>query len=195
MTDTRKDYEIARDDLAALMAREALRVEATFIPFSVSRNAKPDKKNGKPWRSLNWKVRLMKAARVLVETDYSAGEGHTPTGKANGSSKRTVTVDQLIAWECENGFPAVETFVAGIVRKPGSKPLKPDPVDVFASMLTDSDVINYSSFEDWASSLGYDTDSRKMEATYRACLATALALRNGIGDAVMTEAAELAGRL
>jgi hypothetical protein len=40
---------------------------------------------------------------------------------------------------------------------------------------------DYATFEQWASDLGYDSDSRSA-ATYLACLAIGLALRAGIGD-------------
>jgi hypothetical protein len=46
----------------------------------------------------------------------------------------------------------------------------------------DSDVFNYSSFEEWASTFGYDADSRKGESIYRTCLDIALKLRNAIGE-------------
>jgi hypothetical protein len=62
------------------------------------------------------------------------------------------------------------------------KPILPDTLDVIYSLVTDADVLNHSSFEDWASEFGYDTDSRKAETIYRECLSTALALRNGIGE-------------
>ena len=37
--------------------------------------------------------------------------------------------------------------------------------------------------EGWAADLGYDTDSRSAEQTYRACLEIGLKMRNGLGDA------------
>ena len=43
---------------------------------------------------------------------------------------------------------------------------------------------------EWAKDFGYDTDSRKAETTYRACLEIALQLRNGIGEAGFTRLQE-----
>lgn len=55
-----------------------------------------------------------------------------------------------------------------------------DPLDVLGSLQ--SDVMDSDSpFEDWAESLGYDTDSRKAESIWRACQDTARALRAGLG--------------
>lgn len=53
----------------------------------------------------------------------------------------------------------------------------PDLADVIYSLLMDTSDIDQP-FEDWAADLGYDSDSRKAEAIYRAC---------------MVEAAQLAG--
>ena len=58
----------------------------------------------------------------------------------------------------------------------------PDPLDVLYSIVSDSDVLNYSTFEDWAENLGYDPDSRRAESTYRECLKHAIALRVAIGS-------------
>lgn len=45
---------------------------------------------------------------------------------------------------------------------------KPTLVDITAALLSDAEtIINTDSFEDWAANLGYDTDSRKAEETYR----------------------------
>jgi len=38
-------------------------------------------------------------------------------------------------------------------------------------------------FEDWCAELGYDTDSRKAERTFRACQRIAERLRQFLGDA------------
>ena len=48
----------------------------------------------------------------------------------------------------------------------------PEIADVFGCMLSDADSTDQS-FEDWADSLGYDSDSRRAERTYNACKATA----------------------
>lgn len=45
----------------------------------------------------------------------------------------------------------------------------PELSDVMASLLMDTSDTD-SPFEEWADGLGYDTDSRKAEAIYRACL-------------------------
>lgn len=46
----------------------------------------------------------------------------------------------------------------------------------------DSDVLESSGFEEWASNFGYETDSRKADSIYRACLEIALKLKAVIGN-------------
>ena len=108
--------------------------------------------------------------------------------------------DYLAEWravECETGvamehspFAGEATFKPKRERKPGDDrshtlPIKPDPVDVVHSLVMDSDVLNSGGFEDWASDLGYDPDSRHAESIYRACLEIALKMRGAIGESGM----------
>lgn len=64
---------------------------------------------------------------------------------------------------------------------------QPEPTltDVLYCLVMDSDVLNTSGFEEWAKNLGYDTDSRKAEKTYRACLEQSLQLKSLIGQAAL----------
>jgi hypothetical protein len=197
--DRRPDYVIAAEGLSALMVRERLDVVATFVPFSQSRN------KASKHRSLNWRVTLQRQGRdantgeragpvyVLAETDYSAGEGHCPAYKlkaAPGELPVPFAREKAhkIAQECETGRRFMTQF------RQGPK-IDPAPVNVFSSLLLDASVLDASGFEEWASDYGYDTDSRKAEGTYRACLDIALKLRAALGDKVMTEARDLASRI
>lgn len=62
-------------------------------------------------------------------------------------------------------------------------------------MLDPQEVFAAGGFENWASEYGYDTDSRKAESIYQACLDIALKLRGdialklrgAIGDSGMVE--------
>jgi hypothetical protein len=47
-------------------------------------------------------------------------------------------------------------------------PTPPDEKDVMYALLSDAEALTQS-FEDWADGCGYDTDSRKAEATYNTC--------------------------
>lgn len=169
-----------------VMADLGLTVTAEFIPQSKSRNAKSED------RSLNWTVTLWIAnhrpvggidKHLIIETDYSAGSGHCPASKLSvkaAGHANSMLRDGLIRWECEHGYPCGTGFMG---RVPGSKPLMPETADVLSSLVMESDALDCSTFEEWADTLGYDSDSRKAEGIYRASLEIALKLRNGIGDA------------
>jgi hypothetical protein len=167
-----------QDTIAAL----GLTIEATFVPFSQSRNAKPVKQMSD--RSMNWRVRLVKDGRTILETDYSAGIAHCLTYNRNGS-RQTLAFAEAIANECETGWKHSESSGMRLRRHPG-----PDAADVLYSLVMDASVLDSRSFEEWAADFGFDPDSRKAEAMYRACLGIALALRNGIGEAGLAQLQE-----
>lgn len=158
-----------------------------FIPWSQSRN------KGEKQPSLNWLVTIWRDSsspdrkrRPILTTDYGAGNGHCPSYKA--SVKRLGGTNSLmrseaIKWECENGKAAwVMEGLNHISAAPGRKPLLPELHDVMHSLSIDADALDFSSFEEWAKDNGFDPDSRKAEATYRACLEIALKLRNALGE-------------
>lgn len=63
---------------------------------------------------------------------------------------------------------------------------KPVVADVLDCLASDANGINQS-FEEWASDLGYDTDSRKAERTYQTCQKQARELRQLLGAAAFEE--------
>ena len=146
-------------------------VESLFIPFSKSRHRETAMPN------LNWRVTVKLNGREVITTDYSAGMAHCPSYgyKDKGAAY----------WECENGYKAKPTFSMGLHIPNRRFPIKPDPDDVVSCLLLDSDVINYSGFEDWCSWNGYDDDSISHKAIYDACLSTALKLRAGLGETLI----------
>lgn len=153
-------------------AELGITMHAEFVPWSRSRN----KAEKEP--SLNWLVFLSRHGRQFLATDYSAGCGHCPSYKQ--LDRRQIMAD-TIEWECENGRKAFR--IDSIDRIMGtSKPIMPQMRDVLYSLAMDSSVLDESSFEDWVSSLGYETDSRKAESIYRACLSIALKLRSALGE-------------
>ena len=157
-----------------LMTENDIAIRADFVPFSQSRNA-PDN------RSLNWRVTLVYRGRDVLTTDYSAGIAHCPSYKY--SAKWTNDYHAAIISETETGRSA----------KPGrAGRINPSAVDVLASLIIDADVLNYGSFEEWASEFGYDLDSRSAEKAYRDCLDIALKLKATFPTAVMTVLTEAA---
>lgn len=71
-----------------------------------------------------------------------------------------------------------------------------EPAEVLASAARDYADARGLTFEDWAGNLGYDTDSRKAEKTYDACMAMGDKLTTlGLTDEQIDTLAEFAGRL
>lgn len=170
------------DTLQSFVASLGLEYKAEFVPFSKSRNAQEKHK------SLNWKVTISKGNQSIT-TDYMQGIGHIPRPATKAYNPNRVY------WYEGYVKPAVEmgrlAHVVGSSISFGSSPLPPPTLqDVMYSLAVDSDVINYSSFEDWAEKFGYDTDSREDESIYRQCLDTALKLRAMLGDSKLQELQE-----
>lgn len=159
-----------------------LTYSATFVPFSESRN------RGEKRPSLNWRVSLARNG-ITYETDYSQGIGCL-------SERDKAILDKTAkpgatSWRYQNELKIAET--GKIFRdEDNGKPIdSPLLRDIVHSLLLDSDAIDYASFEDWASSFGYDSDSRAAEATYNACVATGLKMRLMFGDQTLVSLREL----
>lgn len=189
-----QSYEIAAKKFAAMLEKLALSVECEFVPFGRSRNA------GEKSPSLNWKCAVKRDGRPiggLDAIDYMQGMGHCPAYKSKAPESGRVPFggisiarDKAIWEECETG----KESKPGIFRT-GGRIAAPSAVDVLESLARDSDVLEYACFEDWAGELGFDPDSRKGEATYRACLAIALALRAAVGESSLQALRDLAGQM
>lgn len=167
--------------LDTLIASLGITYQATFIPFSKSRNAKPDPKISE--LSTNWKVALAKGG-VTFETDYQQGIGHLPEPLKFQKTSYTIDEDAAIRRACERGDYYARTRPSEYLK---GRPLPaPELRDVLYSLAMDTSVLDSASFEEWASESGHDADSRKAEQIYQACLTVALRLRQLIGDAQMS---------
>lgn len=158
--------ETATDRMARVIKHLGLTVTSEFVPLSQSRKAKEKSP------TLNWRVTLVRHGRDVLTTDYTAGCAHCPSYKQG--ARWTLDYDATIRGECETGH-AFKSYGRGAK-------IALDTLDVVYSLAMDSDALDHPAFETWASDLGYDTDSREAEKTYRACLETALKLRAALGD-------------
>lgn len=181
-----------RDKLAAAMAALGLTIAAEFVPFSQSRS------KAEEWQSLNWRITLQRNGRDVLSSDYGAGTGHCPAHK-RAKRDKTRYMESLrkraIAAECETG--RAHDFGEGMLfGRDGIRdlriPIMPDSVDVMWSLSQDSSVLDSGGFENWASELGYDSDSRTAESIYQHCLEIALKLRGAIGESGL-ESLRIAG--
>ena len=186
-----RDYEKARVDLMALIETTDLTVQCTFVPFSQSRN------RAEKHLSLNWRCNVLRNGRqILSGIDYMQGIGHAPSHKKprNFSTGKVFTIAQRRAERIEAESGKIACYLAsGGEPKTGAKPIAaPSAVDIISALAMDSDVLNYATYEEWGSDLGFDPYSRKGEAIYRLCLSHALALRAALGEATLTQLSELA---
>lgn len=157
-------YDEIRENVSALLAKAGVTYSAEFVPQSKSRNALEKEP------SLNWRVTLTGGRVAPWTTDYMQGIGHVPNYNALKGPKTTLFNDGYLR--------------DGITRMPLPAP---HVADVAHSLVLDSDVISYGSFEEWAREFGYDEDSRKAERTYQACMAIALKLRQILGDELIAK--------
>lgn len=208
----KSDWEVERDlknaKIDAYIETLKLVYEADFVPHSVSRNKNEKHKN------VNWVIRIGRAGQVNkitgkqtfgLVTDYSQGVGHIPhyqqsLGKSDGW--KTIYYDNICetgkyhhpkTWQRFNDGRIDWWSVCNRVRIfDNPKPLpKPKLRDVLYSLMMDCDVLNYSSFEDWAPSLGYNEDSIKAKKLYEQCLNLALTFKNMMSSESMEKLQEL----
>jgi hypothetical protein len=178
--------------IQALMNEHELTVSSVFVPWSKSRNFNSKDAKYVHKKSLNWKVTLLYRGKPVIETDYMAGIAHSPAFKAARKIGAGVSLadEPAIESEVEGGF-AIRHVGMSMPYADKKKPLLPDNCDVLYSLLSDGDAIDHASFEDWADNYGYDTDSRKAETIYRACLDTGLKLRASLGDELIAKLREV----
>lgn len=177
-----------KDIVAVTIAEIGLSINAVFIPWSQSRN----KKEKSP--SLNWNITLLHKGKSILTTDYSAGCAHCPSYKKLGMYNiKQWQYEQYIIPECQKGFPVtMPAYIStiGMIHYDKHHPIMPDKKDVIYSLVMDSDVINYDSFDEWASSFGYDTDSRTAEKIYNDCKEIAFRMVKAIGTDGLTKLQE-----
>lgn len=158
-------------ELDAAIANLNLVYDAQFVPKNQSRN----KDQEDP--SLNWRITLKRVdagAGMTFTTDYMQGIAHVPGYSQFDRSK--FHTDRIAQAAVTGKYHATKV---GFFMKPLPAP---ELRDILYSLVSDSDVLETSGFEEWASNLGYNTDSRKAEATYRECVEQALRFKALVGQ-------------
>lgn len=138
-------------EIDRLLARDGWAIESELIADDF------DGRDG----ANRWRVTISRAGRSY-QTEFTQGAGcrhYKQSGKPIGMQPRTGKVG----------------YFRDLVRI--TAPDAPTLADVLHCVVSECDVVNYATFEDWAECFGYDTDSRKAEAIYRGCLATYTQLR------------------
>ena len=161
--------------------------QATFQPT-------PQPKETIKSPQLHWLITLTRGKSVM-QCPYSEGMGHVKGYKQFHKTKYDQRqAEELYRKTCETGKLYLPSASGDYVwaRTLGEKVQPaPDVADVLYCLVSDSDVLNYPTYEQWAGELGYEADSRKGEATYRLCIEQSLKLRNLLGYKAMEELAAL----
>lgn len=130
---------------------------------------------------LHWLITLTKHPHVM-QTNYRQGMAHVGNykqiHKTRYDARRWTNAYRLT---CETGKLCKVMEYADTPYQTEKPQPKPNLLDVLHCLVSDADVLNHTSFESWAGDLGYDTDSRKAEDIYRACLKNAHDLMPIIG--------------
>lgn len=165
---------MASEELRAVLTALEISIESEFVPWSRSMNAhdKMLSDTDRARRSLNWNVTIKKSGRPVMITEYMQGVAFCPSYVQGDESVHRAG---LIEYETENGRAAPRFGLPG-------RELKPDILRVMGCLVSDLDVLDHPSFEEWANSFGYDTDSRKAERIYRVCLERAMRFRHAVGE-------------
>ena len=168
-------------DINSQLAALGLSLDHKHIPMAGSLDTKTT--------TVDFRVTLMYNGRDAITTEYHMGLGHcTATSESKRPAPRlpNLTMDY---------FNSLQGTLRGekAHRWDDIRWTLPTPAlaGVLSSLLLDSSVLDYPTFESWASDCGYDTDSRKAEAIYNACLANALKLTAGIPRDVLGAARDI----
>jgi hypothetical protein len=133
-----------------------------------------------PWPHIGYTVKLSHGQREILQTPYSMGIGHIdlkkvrlPAGYSHAGEWSFLTPDEfamLQQWIARPNANFKDKLAqASVAAKIALKQkVQPTLSDVLYSLLSDGEAAGQT-FEEWAGGLGYDTDSRKAEATYRQC--------------------------
>lgn len=111
------------------------------------------------WEHFAWEVTLMYRKRSY-KTTFRCGVGHVKDPK----------IVQKIEWGEYPNMPWKALAKA------------PTAADVLSCLCSDARSADRTTFEDWCSDLGYDTDSRKAEKIYLACVETNAKLHAFLGE-------------
>ena len=124
-----------------------------------------------------------------MRVEYSQGIGHVPGYNAI-AGRRGLTNDQWsyrqeLEGAAETGkYPNRHSFYCPRIPLPG-----PSAADFLHSIVMDNP--HDESFEDWAANLGYDSDSRRAEEIWRACIKQTRGAESVLGKPLLAEIAKL----
>lgn len=204
-TDNRPDYEVARDELRALVA--SLNLGAVVSPASGAVDNEKDHE-GKPRAWVHLLYTITVRGQVF---EYRMGEGHVPWDRVKEPPYGPVKVDgKPVRNLPESSLSLIRTRLRNAAARFSPSYLKewadvcaiianaakvaPDVGEVLGCVARDAEAM-HQTFPDWCAEYGYDDDSRKAEAVYNACLEGGRKLRAFLTPDTIAKLAELSARL
>lgn len=166
------DYQAIKNQMAEILHNASVTAEVGAPHFSTDDPFPSKDKARKPWPHFSY-VLFFKGPRGGFSTDYHCGADDVEQGK-------------------DRRFP--RSSYRGFEPRPHKHRI-PTGHEVLGQLCCDALDVRDSSFEQWASDLGYDTDSRSAEAIYRKCVDTWHDLRKLFNESDIRELAELARQL
>lgn len=154
----------------------------------------------KDWPNIKYRVELRFNDKPILETNYKLGIGHVDPKKAfigSVMSRPRLTSDEesiLLHWQSHPyaQFKNKKLWADVAAKLATYQKVAPSLPDVVHSLLLDGEpYFNGESFEDWASNCGYETDSRKAEEIYKACMEIGRQLKRGLPHDTITKALEI----
>lgn len=149
------------------------------------------------WPSIGYTLELSYQGRRVWTGDYSLGVGYVQIPKAGKHEQEyrqfarldldreeesmLITLQRNPHPTWKNPATALPIQAAVCAKLAKAQKVKPILADVLHSLMLDGGPhFNHENFEDWCGNFGYDSDSRKAEATYNICRETGRALAQGI---------------
>src|SRR5688572_28333581 len=153
------------------------------------------------WPCIAYSVRLEYKGRNVIETDYRLGVGHVKVPTRWEDQPEGLTRDETYAFNTLRNKPSAQlkdkalhaSFAAKLAK---AQKVVPQLTDVMHSLMMDGEsFFDATTFEDWCANMGYDADSRKAEAIYKACDDIGRKLARGIPSEVLAQVREIVSEL
>lgn len=133
---------------------------AREIAYGVEFIPKKQPKEKSP--QLHWRITLSRRSHTM-SCEYKQGMGHVV-----GYAQQNRPNQEACRATCETG--KLYKVTDSCVWETHKDQPPPHLANVLYALVSEADVMNYLGFEDWASNLGYDPDSRQAEKIYLQCL-------------------------
>lgn len=156
--------------------------------------------SGAAWPHIAYTVTILRNGREVWSGPYKLGVGHVKPGKPRvtmyGPTPFTVEEESLLTtWQYKPHaqFLSKELWSSVAAKLAVAQKVAPKLADVVHSLISDgSAYFDGQSFEEWAGDLGYDSDSRKAEETFRTCDAIGRKLQCALGRELVEKLREAA---